>query len=140
MSASAPTPDVIHFKVRPHDLSLVVGPPYGSVLLLCEEHFVAVGINPVDKLPDCIEGYFALCLHGAWLCIHRDYRDKAFVVDASTCIGVFSLEATPEVLADRARLCYAVASKHFDKVLLGDQPLPPVVTVTSLLAQGGVDN
>ncbi len=125
------------FKCDPNKLHLVVGEPYGAVLLLREEKFVAIGVNPIDVLPSSAEGYYTLCAHGAWVGIHIERPDHLFVLDDSTCIAAVPLTSVPEVIADRAVLCYAFASKAFG----GDYPdgfvVPPLIPVATLLDDAG---
>lgn len=125
--------DTIVFACNTQNLDLIVGEPYGAVLLLRESKFIALGVNPIDVLPEDADGYYALCAMGAWVGIHIKRPDHLFVVDRSTCIAVVPLTSVPEAIADRARLCYAFASKAFG----GDYPegfvVPPVISVARLL-------
>ena len=129
--------NTIHFTCDPRALGLVVGEPYGAVLLLREAKFIAIGVNPIDMLPSTIEGYYILCSQGSWIGIHIEKPDHLFVVDKSECIAVVPLTAVPEAIADRAVLCYAFASKAFG----GDYPdgfvVPPIVPVATLLDDTG---
>ena len=121
------------FKCDPSKLDLIVGAPYGTVLLLREAQFVAVGVNPIDVLPASAEGYYTLCARGSWVGIHIERPDHLFVLDDSTCIAAVPLTNVPEAIADRAVLCYAFASKAFG----GDYPesfvVPPMISVASML-------
>ena len=123
----------LSFKCDITHIDVVVGPPYGAVLLLRESKFVAIGVNPVDELPASAEGYAYLCAEGAWVVIQAAQPDFLFVVDKSECIATVPLTAVPEAIAERAVLCYAFATKAFG----GDYPagfvVPPLIPATTLL-------
>lgn len=123
----------INFKCDPRTLDLVVGEPYGAVLLLREAKFVAISVNPIDMLPGTLEGYYILCAHGAWIGIHIEKPDHLFVVDKSECIAVVPLTAVPETIADRAVLCYAFASKAFGDDYPEGFVVPPIISVATML-------
>lgn len=123
----------LSFKCDIRRIDVVVGPPYGAVLLLREAKFVAIGVNPIDELPTSAEGYAYLCAVGAWVVIQAAQPDFLFVVDKSECIATVPLTAVPEAIAERAVLCYAFATKAFG----GDYPtgfaVPPLISAASLL-------